>query len=438
MRVLFTSYAEKTHFFTMVPLAWALRTAGHDVRVASQPELVDAITSTGLPAVPVGRDHGISRVLAAFPRLREKIGEGKLPPFDRADAPDEDLTWDYLRSGFDDVVLSWFRIMNDPMVEDLVGFARSWRPDLVIWEPGTFAAPIAAEAVGAVHARLLWCVDFYGRTRSLYTRLRDQQPPGAAGDALATWLDRTARRHGARFSETMTHGHFTIDQLPPSLRMNTGYRYVPMRHSVFNGRSVIPPWLWAPPERPRVCLTLGMSATERLAGYSVSVGELVESLAELDAEIVATVAEKEQDALGTLPDNVRVESFVPLHALLPHCDAVVHHGGFGSTFTAIASGTPQVAIPQQLDAPFTARRLAAQGAGIHLTTAQATGDRVRDAVTRLLTDPAYQRGTDRLRAEMMAQPTPNALVPSLEALVAEHTGARTAAPVSGPVAVREV
>ncbi|WP_229826421.1 glycosyltransferase, partial [Nocardiopsis terrae] len=150
-------------------------------------------------------------------------------------------------------------------------------------------------------------------------------------------------------------------------------------------------------------------------------GELVESLAELDAEIVATVAEKEQDALGTLPDNVRVESFVPLHALLPHCDAVVHHGGFGSTFTAIASGTPQVAIPQQFDAQAIAPRIAAQGAGIHLTTAQATGDRVRDAVTRLLTDPAHTASAGSLRRAAEALPSPGALVPAIETAVSRYT-----------------
>ena len=40
MRILFASIAEKTHFLGMVPLAWALQTAGHEVRVASQPEMV--------------------------------------------------------------------------------------------------------------------------------------------------------------------------------------------------------------------------------------------------------------------------------------------------------------------------------------------------------------------------------------------------------------
>ncbi|WP_229826428.1 nucleotide disphospho-sugar-binding domain-containing protein, partial [Nocardiopsis terrae] len=311
----------------MVPLAWALRTAGHEVRVASQPELVDVVTTAGLSAVPVGRDHDFWRLLDVFPARQHKARAGQSVPFDAVDLPEEEVSWEYLRDGYRKVVPWWFRLVNEPMVDDLVDFCRAWRPDLVIWEPGTFAAPIAAEAVGAAHARITCGADLYGWVRRMFTDRLGQLPEQDREDPLADWLSRVAERHGVAFDETMTHGHFTIDQLPPSLRLETrGLRYLAMRHIPYNGRSVTPPWLWAPPERPRVCLTLGLTDSERFGGYSVSVGELVESLAELDAEIVATVAEKEQDALGTLPDNVRVESFVPLHALLPHCDAVVHHG----------------------------------------------------------------------------------------------------------------
>ncbi|MEE3921336.1 hypothetical protein V2I01_33205 [Micromonospora sp. BRA006-A] len=54
MRVLFTTFAAKVHMYSQVPLAWALHTAGHEVRIASQPDLADDITHTGLTAVPVG------------------------------------------------------------------------------------------------------------------------------------------------------------------------------------------------------------------------------------------------------------------------------------------------------------------------------------------------------------------------------------------------
>ena len=45
MRVLVTTAAEKPHFLGLVPLAWALRSAGHEVVVASQPELAGAVSA---------------------------------------------------------------------------------------------------------------------------------------------------------------------------------------------------------------------------------------------------------------------------------------------------------------------------------------------------------------------------------------------------------
>ncbi|MGW1290379.1 activator-dependent family glycosyltransferase, partial [Streptomyces sp. NPDC002586] len=54
MRILFATFAVKTHLHPQIPIAWALRAAGHDVRVASQPDLAPDITGAGLTAVPVG------------------------------------------------------------------------------------------------------------------------------------------------------------------------------------------------------------------------------------------------------------------------------------------------------------------------------------------------------------------------------------------------
>ena len=54
MRVMFAVYGAKTHFYNMVPLAWALRAAGHEVCVATQPEILDAVARTGLPVAAVG------------------------------------------------------------------------------------------------------------------------------------------------------------------------------------------------------------------------------------------------------------------------------------------------------------------------------------------------------------------------------------------------
>jgi sterol 3beta-glucosyltransferase len=60
--------------------------------------------------------------------------------------------------------------------------------------------------------------------------------------------------------------------------------------------------------------------------------------------------------------------------LLPRCQAVVHHGGAGTTGAGLRAGIPNVVAPSATDQPFWARRVAELGAGPqpiplkHLTT----------------------------------------------------------------------
>lgn len=51
-------------------------------------------------------------------------------------------------------------------------------------------------------------------------------------------------------------------------------------------------------------------------------------------------------------------------ALFPRVAAVVHHGGAGTTTTAARAGAAQVVVPQAVDQPYWARRVAALGVGV--------------------------------------------------------------------------
>ncbi|MFI6458782.1 glycosyl transferase, partial [Streptosporangium amethystogenes] len=185
MRVLFVLTPEKTVFLYMAPLAWALRTAGHEVRVASQPAFADVITQAGLTAVPVGHDRDLRMTREQKELEAERPG---IPaPYDAFDDPAK-ATWEYLKPGVAEATAFWHRYGNFPMIADLVRFARHWEPDLVIWEPLALAAPIAAKACGAAHARLLYGIDVYGGVRQIYRRLKAAQPPEEQADPLADWL----------------------------------------------------------------------------------------------------------------------------------------------------------------------------------------------------------------------------------------------------------
>ncbi len=88
MRVLFVTLAASPHFFVQAPLAWALRAAGHEVRVASQPDLMDTITAAGLPATPVGPRLAQDESVEELRRRQEKAAERLTEPPDAQDDAD--------------------------------------------------------------------------------------------------------------------------------------------------------------------------------------------------------------------------------------------------------------------------------------------------------------------------------------------------------------
>jgi glycosyltransferase (activator-dependent family) len=411
MRVLFVTYSDKTIFQPMVPLAWAMRTAGHDVRVASQPSLAATITQAGLTAVPVGRDRGTWRLAGLYPDLAEAQREGLPEPYRSAVCDPAEVDADAMRAGYVDLIEHWHKLDSFPMITDLVAFAQHWQPDLILWEATTYAGAIAARACGAVHGRLLWSIDVFGMARSRFRQFDGDDP-------MAGWLAPYARRYGTEFGEDMVTGQFSIDQLPGSLRMEADLHYVPMAYQPYGGAAVVPRWLWEPPGRPRVALTLGVTATDRYAGYAAGTQDIVDALSTMDIEVVATVKE---GTLTRVPQNVRAIPFVPLDALVPTCAAVINHAGPGTFLTIARHAVPQLTVPWDFDEPELARRAGVQGAALVVHADRATGPVVRAGLERLLSEPGFRERAAALRAEMLALPSPNELVPRLEELTAKYS-----------------
>jgi glycosyltransferase (activator-dependent family) len=402
VRVLFTTYPESTVFQPMVPLAWALRTAGHEVRVAAQPAFADTITAAGLTAVPVGRERTNTwrRLLSLDPAEAEADRAGLPSPYDAALRPVDVAT---MTAGYARMIEHGHKLNNFALVPELVEFARAWRPDLVIWEATTYAGAIAAKACGAAHARFLWSLDVFGVTRERFLALAPDFDP------LRDWLGSYGRKYGFEFGEDLVTGEFTLDALPASLRLDAGLDYRSMRYVPYNGPSAVPDWLQRPPERPRIGLTLGTSATEQFAGYTVRVKDTLAELATLDAEVVATVA----GDIGPVPGNVRVVPFVPLDVLAPTCAVVIDHAGPGTFLTVARHGVPQLTVPWTFDEPALAARAADQGGSLTLPGDRATPEAVRAHVRRLLGEPGFRERAAALREEIHALPTPNELVTEL-------------------------
>ena len=65
-----------------------------------------------------------------------------------------------------------------------------------------------------------------------------------------------------------------------------------------------------------------------------------------------------------LPESVLWQSYVPLSALLPHTEVLVHHGGIGTTAEALRSGIPQLITPFAWDQFDNGARIASLGVGM--------------------------------------------------------------------------
>jgi glycosyltransferase DesVII len=411
MRALFVTIPEKTHLHCLAPIAWALRTAGHEVRFASSPQLTDAVVQTGLTAVPVGDSSNAITGMAG----QRDMQDSATTEWSRLDPALTDWAAELETARYGAWGMAFY---NDPLIDDLVAFARSWQPDLVVWDSLSYAGSIAAAAVGAAHVRNLCCSDVWAAKRRLFLSLR---PATEHEDPLADWVGERAAAHGVAFSEEMLTGQVTFDPLPASLGVGSDLPRVAVRHVPYNGPAVLPRWLHEPPGRSRIAVSLGTANTERFGGDFVSKASVLEAFADLDVEVVAAMLPAQSDELGTLPDNVRVAHSVPLHALLPSCSAVVNHGGFGTFAAALMAGLPQLMISTRFaDQIFRCTALQREGAGFYLDQREADTATIRDRAARLVGDPSLGLNARRLRDEALAHRTPYELVETLEKLVADR------------------
>ncbi|MCX4483288.1 activator-dependent family glycosyltransferase [Streptomyces anulatus] len=424
MRVLIlTLPMVKSHLYVLAPLAWALRSAGHEVRVACQSDLTDAITAAGLTAVPVGVPMS-----GAAEEVASTGSEAAPPPrpLSTSTPLQADYGGDDPWAELDSAVNNFLRhCCPDQMLDDLVGFARSWRPDLVLWDWMTYAGAIAARACGAAHARVLGGTDAVVQLREAW---RSGVPGDTRQDPMRAWLEPLLDRYGCAFTEEAVTGQWTVDTQPEWAWSPGGPRRVPVRQLAYNGPSAVPRDLEAPPERPRVCVTMGGS--QRGGTYSeASPAALLEAVADLDVEVIATFTAA--DLRGhALPDNVRTYDYVPLSVLLPSCAAVVHHGGFGTMVSALESGVPQLVVPGEFWSnkwygPVAyANGLQERGAGVYVADSdRLTPDLLRTRLKEVLDNPSYREAAELLRLEALGRPTPSAIVPTLEQLTAAHSTA---------------
>ena len=364
MRVLVTALSGHGHLFPLVTTAWALRSLGHDVLYATAGNMA-AVQATGLHSYDVAPGLDLGKLVGdnAGQAFRSSTS-GRPIPEDPREHP----------------AFRMFNGLAEGMVDGLVGLARDWRPDVVVYESMNLIGLLAADAAGAKSVSHSIGIAFNRQVASMFGAMQ---------------VDIFKRYGLDEIPEADVH----LAVAPPS--MATEEHGWPMRYVPYNGGGQLPGWLTGRPERPRITVTLGTVAP-MLTGIG-PLERIATAAAKVDAEFVIAIGgQVDTSSLTDLPDNVRLAGYVPLGPLLASSTAVIHHGGAGTTLTALDAGVPQILVPQGADGPMNAAAVAAAGCGLNVT------DEELDAqlVERLLTDEALRAGAERIRAEMHAMPSP--------------------------------
>jgi UDP:flavonoid glycosyltransferase YjiC (YdhE family) len=386
MRVLFTSVPAPSHVDPLLHLGRALADRGHDVTMATGPQLIPKVEKAGIRGVAAGLDWTEPEADRTFPELRDLHG----PEWER---------W-WVRNIF-------FDRAAHPMAADVGALMDSEEFDVVVRMYIEFGGWAAATARGIPQVVFqlgqAWTDEHLPIVNDLLTPVLGRVAPGQEVDTYAGYGDLLLLMHPDAYEPWTPPTPWFRCEPPVSRPVSP----TPPRPDVLNGAG----------DKPVVLVTFG-TVFNRTPGV---VELAVEAMADVDAEVVVTVGSTRDPAeFGTVPDHVHIRPFVPYADLLPHCDAVLTHGGFGTTMMALRHGLPLVVMPLGSDQPWHAANAERLGHGRNITFSEATAADVTAAVTAVLNDPSYRERARSFSDELDAMPTLDDAAARIEALVADH------------------
>ena len=388
MRIMFTSIGGHGHFRPMAPLAQALRDAHHDVVIATMERLRPTVEDLGLEILPVGipNPEAMRRLHAAHPDFRSLSTEEESRR----------------------IVTDFFVGILTPSILEALPRLLAWAPDVVVREEGEFAGPIVAAKAGVP-----WVDHGWGP-------MRPPEMVGAAAVALAPFW----RAHGLEPDAAGgAYRWLYLDPCPPSLQFpyaaSVQVAHL-VRPEIARSRQPASGLDWIDSvHRPIVYVTLGTAPrfTGDLEFFKIVIAALAG-----EVELVITVGpEGNADALGSLPNGVHVERFIPQAALLPHCALLISNGGSGSTLGALSHGVPILTVPSASGSQRrNADALAASGAGCRLERHELTVERMRADARTMLTDPSYRTVARRIAKEIIGMPSVEQAALLVEQLAVER------------------
>jgi MGT family glycosyltransferase len=390
MRVLFSTLPGYGSFQPLAPVARALVDAGHQVAFAASAAFGPVVTSTGFRCFPAGLDVSLGDRDAVFARVRSALGS-RTAPF----SPVRDVFVGFLAPR---------------MVPDLLAISHAWPFDVLVRDPLEFGGCVAAERLGRPHVA---CGPLFG--------LWDGAWHAAPGEVAKPELDGVRAAHGLPPDPelAMLHRHLYLACLPkaflgPGITIPPTARFLrPVPFDRLAGEE-LPAWIEDLPSRPTVHASLGTIFHRTPGVFEAILAGLRDEPITL---LLAVGRDQDPARFGPQPPHIAIERYLPHALLLPRCDVVITHGGYGSVMACLSAGVPMVVIPLAGgDQVGNASRCAALGVARVVPSDQRTPEVIRAAVRDVLGDPRYREQAGRLREQIRALPGPDHAVGLLERL----------------------
>lgn len=399
-RVVLCPLPERGHVNATFALAKGLHARGHDVRYLTGPAVAEHVRAQGFAFVPmfgelfpasVERAHTWSRVgmRALYTRADAYVAATGLAAELSLAAPDLVLVDSYWCS----VALAAFRRgLRVVMITPTFAWARDPR----VPPRSTFRVPRGA--VSKLGIRASWLPRDAGaavlRRLGLGDRERLRRLASSFGYPAAQF-DGGSLFAGpprlTRFPELLLYPR-ALD-LPRSLPANVVHAGASVDLERIDRDA-------GPSDEDRtgdlVFCSLG-TQTEASAGVPSILRSVLAALGSLRSVrgVVATGDRISKDALGPVPPNVSVVRWVPQLDVLRRSSVFITHGGLNGVKESVLLGVPMIVVPWAR--PATAIRVAYHGLGMAIARRQAKPRRLRDAIERILSEPAWARRVRAMR-----------------------------------------
>ena len=288
------------------------------------------------------------------------------------------------------------RLAAQAMLPFMAEAVDQWRPDLILRDPCEYSSAAVADATDTrvVQVAISLAEVEWGSIAVAAPALEELRP-GLSDVVLST-------PYWTRFPAV-------LDPSPFSTTVRT-------REPTSRSARPLPQW-WGDDDRRLVYVTFGtVLAHMRSAGAAFTV--MLDAVGGLDARVLLTVGPAfDPTQLGSVPSHVHVEQWVDQVDVFAQADAVVCHGGSGTTLGALAAGVPIVAVPMFADQFVNAERVVSAAAGIAVVPAAGaegrrqplTPDlaaRIRVALDEVLATDSFRLGAQTVADAMVATPTP--------------------------------